>query len=98
MLAGQRPGSHGWGEDPDPLLHIDADGMERRLPVAPGDQRGYYIGLRDALQNQASMPTRGIEALATMAVIEAGFASHHERRAMPLPLTDAERELFRTAD
>jgi len=98
MLAGQRPGSHGWGEDPDPLLHIDADGMEHRLPVAPGDQRGYYAGLRDALQNQASMPTRGIEALATMAVIEAGFASHHECRAMPLPLTEAERELFRTAD
>ncbi len=91
MLAGQIPGMPGWGDDPDPLIVIDGEGRETRQAAAPGDQRAYYAGLRDALRGEAPMPVRAIEALATMAVIEAGRTSQREGRAMPVPLTPAER-------
>jgi predicted dehydrogenase len=94
MLAGQRPGSSGWGEDPDPLLHFDAEGKEHHRPAPSGDQRRYYVELRDALLARAPMPVRAIDALATMAVIEAGIAASREGHAMPLSLTQAERGLF----
>nr|WP_100243655.1 oxidoreductase [Dyella ginsengisoli] len=92
MLAGQAPGTPGWGDDPDPLVVIDGEGRETRRATAPGDQRAYYAGLRDALRDEAPMPVRAIEALATMAVIEAGFASHREGRAVSVPLTPVERQ------
>ena len=91
LLAGQRPGTPGWGDDPDPLIVIDGEGRETRQSPAPGDQRAYYAGLRDALRGEAPMPVRAIEALATMAVIEAGFASQRESRAVHLALTASER-------
>ncbi|HET6433346.1 oxidoreductase [Dyella sp.] len=91
ILAGMIPGAIGWGEDADPLIAIDAHGEARALPVAAGDQRRYYAALRDAIAGHAPWPVRPIEALATMAVIEAGFASGREGRAVALQLTDAER-------
>ncbi|MCP1373942.1 oxidoreductase [Dyella lutea] len=97
MLAGQIPGTPGWGDDPDALIVIDGEGRETRRATAPGDQRAYYAGLRDALRGEAPMPVRAIEALATMAVIEAGFASQREQRAIDLPLTTDERMAFSRA-
>lgn len=97
LLAGLTPGAAGWGEDSDPLSVIDAHGHERALPVAAGDQRRYYAALRDVLTDEAPWPVAPVEALAVMAVIDAGFASQREGRALPLPLTDAERTAFATA-
>lgn len=96
LLAGLTPGAPGWGEDADPLSVIDAQGDARTLPVAAGDQRRYYAALRDAIAGGSPWPVTPIEALAVMAVIDAGFASQREGRALPLPLTDAERAAFAT--
>ena len=93
LLAGMRPGTAGWGEDPDPLRVVDGYGQAILRPAA-GDQRGYYAALRDALLDGTPMPVRPVEALATMAVIEAGFAAQREGAAQPLSLTDAERSAF----
>lgn len=95
LLAGMPPGAPGWGADPDPLRVIDGNGQETALAAA-GDQRGYYAALRDALRGGTPMPVRPIEALATMAVIEAGFAAQRDGAAQPLPLTGAERTAFGT--
>ncbi|MGN6739980.1 oxidoreductase [Dyella sp.] len=94
LLAGLTPGAAGWGDDADTLTVIDAHGHERALPVAAGDQRRYYAALRDAIAGKSSWPVTPIEALAVMAVIDTGFASQREGRALPLPLTDAERAAF----
>ncbi len=94
LLAGLTPGAPGWGEDPDPLSVIDAQGDARTWPAATGDQHRYYAALRDAIAGASPSPVTPIEALAVMAVIDAGFASQHEGRALPLPLTGAERAAF----
>jgi predicted dehydrogenase len=94
LLAGLTPGAPGWGEDADPLNVIDAHGDARTLPVAAGDQRRYYAALRDAIAGAAPWPVAPIEALAVMAVIDAGFASQREGRAVALPLSEAEQAAF----
>lgn len=94
LLAGMIPGATGWGEDADALTVIDAKGDTHTLPASTGDQRRYYAALRDAVDGHAPWPVTPIEALATMAVIDAGFASHRENCAMSLPLSGAERAAF----
>lgn len=97
LLAGLTPGAAGWGDDADLLTVIDAHGHEHALPTVAGDQRHYYAALRDAIAGKSSLPVTPIEALAVMAVIDTGFASQREGRALPLPLTDAERAAFAPA-
>ncbi|GAB7552451.1 oxidoreductase [Novosphingobium sp. 11B] len=91
LLAGLRPGAPGWGEDADALVVYDGSGEPRSIPATPGDQRGFYTAVAAALAGDALPPVRPIEALAVMAVLEAGAASAREGRSMPLPLTPEER-------
>lgn len=93
LIAGMTPGAPGWGEDGDPMV-IEQPGGAIRESVPAGDQRRFYAGVRDALRGLGKGPVPSIQALAVMAVIEAGIASSHEGRAMPLPLTDAERAAY----
>lgn len=90
LLAGMRPGAPGWGEDGDALL-LYGEGGERQVPATPGDQRGFYAAVAAALRGESAPPVRPVEALAVMAVLEAGAASAREGRAMPVPLTATER-------
>ncbi|WP_321576528.1 oxidoreductase [Sphingomonas sp. IC4-52] len=93
LLAGLRPGEAGWGEDHDPL--VVHDGQSRHvLPVIAGDQRDFYRAVAAAIRDHAPNPVPPAQALATMAVIEAGLLSSKQRRAIALPLTPAERESF----
>jgi len=91
LLAGMTPGSDGWGHDPDPLRLINGEGIERRMPAPVGDQRQYYMQLRDAIRDDGATPVSAIEALAVMAVLEAGFESSRDGCAVAPPLTEAER-------
>jgi len=91
LLAGMRPGTPGWGEDTDALAFYGGSGERRSIPAMPGDQRGFYTAVAAALAGDAPPPVRPIEALAVMAVLEAGAASAREGRSMPLPLTPEER-------
>lgn len=94
LVAGMRPGAAGWGIDGDPLVVFDPGGRQSRVPAVPGDQRRYYSGIRDALAGSAPNPVRPIEALAVMAIIEAGVASSQTRTAVPVPLTREERRIW----
>ncbi|SIR43413.1 MULTISPECIES: oxidoreductase [Acidiphilium] len=89
LLTGMRPGEHGWGSDPDALAVYGPDG-ERSIPATPGDQRRFYELVAEALRGNRAGPVRPIEALAVMAVIEAGMISASNGVTVPLSLTDDE--------
>lgn len=75
LLAGMTPGSQGWGEDPDALQLVEADGASRPIAALPGDQRRYYAGIAAALRGEAENPVPPQQALAVMAVVEAAAQS-----------------------
>jgi predicted dehydrogenase len=91
LRAGMRPGAPRWGEDPDPLVVYDANGSRREIPALPGDQRNYYCGIVHALGGDPLNLVTPIQALAVMAVIEAGFKSAREKSSATLSLTPEER-------
>lgn len=96
LLRGMRPGDPGWGEDDDALLlYDDSDAPAVALPTLSGDQRAYYVAVRDALLGRGENPVTPLQAIAVMAVLEAAEASAREGRALPLALTDAERAAWR---
>lgn len=81
LLAGMVPGAPGWGEDDDRLMQYDGDGSAT-VATLPGDQRSFYRGIVSAMQGEGPNPVPPAEALAVMAVIEAGMRSSEERRAI----------------
>jgi len=81
LLAGMVPGAPGWGEDDDRLMRYDGDGSAT-VATLPGDQRSFYRGIVSAMRGEGPNPVPPAEALAVMAVIEAGMRSSAERRAI----------------
>ncbi|GBQ60366.1 oxidoreductase [Komagataeibacter swingsii] len=92
LRAGMRPGDPGWGADPDDMLVFDGADTPRALPAPPGDQRIYYAMLRDAIMGRGHNPVPPIQAVALMAVMETCLESSQRQMALPLPLTERERQ------
>ncbi|WP_421512243.1 oxidoreductase [Enterobacter sp. JS8-1] len=95
LLAGVIPGSESWGEDSDDMVLFDAAGDATRLETPKGDQRQYYINVRDALTGTIGNPVHPVEALAVMAVLEAAVRSSETGSTQTLELTAEERSLLR---
>jgi predicted dehydrogenase len=95
LLAGVIPGSESWGEDSDDMVLFDAAGDATRLKTPKGDQRQYYINVRDALTGKIGNPVHPVEALAVMAVLEAAVKSSETGSTQTLELTAEERSLLR---
>ena len=95
LLAGVIPGSESWGEDTDDMVLFDAAGDATRLKTPKGDQRQYYINVRDALTGKIENPVNPVEALAVMAVLEAAVRSSETGSTQTLELTAEERSLLR---
>jgi predicted dehydrogenase len=92
LRAGVLPGSPDWGLDPDDaMLYDGATGDARALKAARGDQRGYYIALREALLGRAPNPVPPEQGATVMAVIEAALRSESEGRRVVPALTKEER-------
>ena len=86
------PGSPDWGVDPDEaLLYDGATGGTRTLKTAAGDQRGYYVALREALLERGSNPVTPQQGATVMAIIEAAFRSENEGSRVAPELMDDER-------
>jgi predicted dehydrogenase len=86
------PGQPGWGLDPQPALFYNGrDSQPLELPLPTGDQRQYYFEIREAIRNQGPNPVSPTQAVAVMAVLETAIESSSSGRALPLPLTEAER-------
>lgn len=98
MLAGMKPGDAGWGEDDDALLLYPGDAPVETIPSPRGDQRLYYAGTRDAIRGVAPSPVTDAQALAVMAVLEAGVESARTGRVVAPSLDDEERESFGQAN
>ncbi len=94
LLAGMKPGDADWGEDDDALLLYPGDAPVETIPSPRGDQRLYYTGIRDAIRGTAPSPVTDAQALAVMAVLEAGTESARRGRTVELALDDAERRAF----
>lgn len=92
LRAGVVPGSPDWGLDPDDaVLYDGASGDTRALKAARGDQRGYYLALREALHGRAPNPVPPEQGATVMAIIEAGLRSESEGRRVVPNLTKEER-------
>lgn len=94
LLAGVIPGSETWGEDSDSMVFFGADGATQTVATPKGDQRQYYIHVRDALRGEIPHPVHPVEALAVMAVLEAAVKSSETGTTQTLALTAEERALL----
>ncbi|MDJ1654645.1 oxidoreductase [Raoultella sp. Ech2A] len=87
LLAGVIPGSAGWGQDDDSLSIFDAQSQVQEVGAPQGDQRQYYISVRDALTGKIENPVQPLQALAVMAVLEAAVLSAETGTLQTLALT-----------
>jgi predicted dehydrogenase len=92
LRAGVLPGAPDWGLDPDDaVFYSGATGDTRALKAARGDQRGYYVALREALLGRGPNPVPPEQGATVMAIIEAGLLSDLEGRRVVPALTKEER-------
>ena len=92
LRAGVLPGAPDWGLDPDDaILYDGATGDKRTQKSARGDQRGYYVALREALHGRAPNPVPPEQGATVMAIIEAALRSDAEGRRVVPELTKEER-------
>ena len=97
LRAGVLPGSPDWGFDPDDaVLYVGATGDTRALKATRGDQRGYYVALREALHGRAPNPVPPAHGATVMAVIEAAMRSDNDGRRVIPELTKEERAAWVT--
>ncbi|HST07089.1 MAG TPA: oxidoreductase [Gemmatimonadaceae bacterium] len=98
LRAGMRPGAPEWGYDPDDAtLYDGATGKSRAIEAARGDQRRYYVALREALTGRGSNPVTPIQGATVMAVIEAALRSDVEGCRVRLDLTKEEQSDWSSA-
>ena len=80
LIAGDSFSSKPWGmEGPEHwgTLTTDENGeaVSRRITTEPGDYRGYYINLRDALHGNAALEVTPVQAWRTMRTLEMALES-----------------------
>lgn len=92
LRAGVVPGSPEWGVDPDDaILYEGATSDRLAVAAARGDQRRYYMALREALHGRGRNPVPPEQGATVMAIIEASMRSHSEGRRVVPELTKDER-------
>lgn len=98
LKAGVMPGAPDWGVDPDDaVLHDGATGDTRSIKATPGDQRGYYVALREAICGRGPNPVLPAQGATVIAIIEAALRSETEGRRVVPELTDEERAAWISA-
>ena len=92
LRAGVLPSSPEWGRDPDDaILYEGTTNDSRALKAARGDQRGYYVALRQALLKQAPNPVPPEQGATVMGIIEAALRSDRDGGRVVPDLTKEER-------
>ena len=85
LKAGLPVGGPGWGVEPSPAIRVDgATGARETVPGPPGDYLAFYDAVAAALSDGAPNPVPPGEALAVMAVLEAGIESDRRRAEVGL--------------
>jgi predicted dehydrogenase len=91
LVSGMLPDDPAFGIDPHPGVVIYGETGSREEIAAPkGEQRKYYVDIRDAIQNQQPPIITARDAVAVMAILETSYRSDAEGRVLPLPLTQEE--------
>lgn len=92
LRAGVVPGAPEWGVDPDEAVLFDGvSGETRAVKAVPGDQRGYYAALREALRGRAANPVSPAQGATVIALIEAALQSEDAGRRAAPDLREEER-------
>lgn len=98
LVSGQKPGSPGWGRDPDPLIFVAGeDGVPIEVATPAGNYLSYYVAIRDALRGEGEPPVTLAQATTVMAIIEAGMRSSDEGQVVSPDYSDAERSAWKPA-
>lgn len=85
LKAGLIPDAPGWGVDPLKALRVDGQTGERtEVAAPPGDYTAYYAAIAEALHGKGPNPVTAEQALAVMAVVEAGVLSSQRRAEVAL--------------
>jgi predicted dehydrogenase len=72
LRAGRRPGDHGWGADePEQFGTLGTPGATERVETEPGAYEDYYAGIAAALLDAAPVPVDPVDAIHSLALIEA---------------------------
>lgn len=96
LRSGILPGSSDWGLDPqDAVVYDGAAGSSHSLDAARGDQRGYYVAIREALHARGPNPVTPEQGAAVMAIIEAALRSDEAGRRTIPDVTEQERAAWR---
>lgn len=93
LRAGTTPASSDWGIDPDNAVLYES-GTSRKIESSRGDQRGFYMAVRDALRGIGPNPVTGLQGSTIIALIEAAIRSNAEGRRIVPNLTADERNAF----
>jgi hypothetical protein len=64
--------------------------MRTEIPAPAGDQREYYVGIRDAILGRSPVPVALKYAISGMAILETSFESGARGQVLPIPLTAEE--------
>ena len=77
LLAGERPGDPGFGDEPPERWGrlYDSDGSVQTVPTARGDYSRFYELLRDAVQGRGERPVDPVDSLRGLQVMEAAERS-----------------------
>ena len=79
LVSGMLPDDPAFGIDPYPGVVIYGESGRREEIAAPkGDQRKYYVDIRDAIQNQQPPSITARDAVAVMAILETSIRSGAE--------------------
>ena len=84
MIAGDRPGLSGWGQDSDPLLVLRDGADTVPAPVPSGDYGQFYAVMRDAIAHGSAPPVSVDEALLVMAIVTAAIESSATGRVVSM--------------
>ncbi len=95
LVAGRKPGSPGWGQDPDPLLFVGEDpGTPTELATPSGSYLDYYTAIAAAVRGEGELPVTPAQAITVMTLIEAGIRSWAEGRVVEPRYADSERSAW----
>lgn len=95
LKAGARPGTPGWGVDPQAAtFNVGATGEQIAIRGPAGSYPEYYRAVHAAVTGQGGNPVPPAQAVAVMAVLEAAQESAANGRVQPLALSDGERQQF----
>jgi predicted dehydrogenase len=96
LRAGILPGHPDWALDPDDaVLYEGATGERRSVTSSRGDQRGYYVALREAVLGRKPNTVTPQHGATVMAIIEAALRSEVDGCRVVPDLMDDERAAWR---